>query len=139
MDKDDFEDFIGDYSTESEVASGIKEVFDRYSYLMDTHTSVAYNVVQRYKFDYYDDTKTLIASTASPFKFANTVAASIGIDVENQNEFVVIEELSKKTNMEIPPAIGELKDKKILHNRTIKKEDMKIVVENILKVGAMND
>lgn len=139
MDKDDFEDFIGDYSTEAEVASGIKEVFDRYGYLMDTHTSVAYNVVQRYKFDYYDDTKTLIASTASPFKFANTVAASIGIDVENQNEFVVIEELSKKTNMEIPPAIGELKDKKILHNRTIKKEDMKIVVENILKVGAMND
>ncbi len=139
MDMDDFEDFIGDYSTEAEVASGIKEVFERYGYLMDTHTSVAYNVVQRYKFDYNDKTKTIIASTASPFKFANKVARSITIDTENKDEFIVIEELSRKTGLEIPLAIANLKDKKILHNRICKKDEMKRVVENILKVGAMND
>lgn len=139
MDMDDFEDFIGDYSTEVEVASGIKEVFERYGYLMDTHTSVAYNVVQRYKFDYNDKTKTIIASTASPFKFANKVARSIDIDTEKKDEFLVIEELSRKTGLEIPLAISNLKDKKILHNRICKKDEMKRVVKNILKVGAMND
>ena len=139
MDKSEFKDFLGDYSTEDEVEAGIREVFEEYGYLMDTHTSVAYNVVQKYKLDYKDNTKTIIASTASPFKFANTVAKSIGIDVDDKDEFAVIDELSKKAKLKIPDAIDSLKNKEILHNKTCNKEEMKKVVTMALKVGGVND
>lgn len=139
MPKNDYHEFFGDFSTETEVAAAINKVFKDYDYLMDTHTAIAYDVNQKYKGNNNDHRKTMIASTASPFKFGRAVAESIGIDIRNLDEFSIIDTLGDKANLEIPKAIRDLKNKKILHDNICHKDDMKEMVERILKVGETND
>lgn len=62
-------DFYGNYATEAETTEEIKRVYDKTGYIMDTHTAVASCVYGKYKKDTNDDKVTVIASTASPFKF----------------------------------------------------------------------
>lgn len=139
MDNLNFEYFYGGYSTEEEVSTAIHEVFEKNNYLMDTHTAVAYSVYEKYRLETKDSSKTIVASTASPFKFGNKVASSIGIEVDGINEFNIIENLGEKANLVVPKAINDLKNKTIIHTNKCNKEDMKIMVEKILKVGGEND
>lgn len=133
------EDFYGYYSTEDEVSSAIHKAFEDNNYLMDPHTAVAYNVYQKYRLETKDTTKTIIASTASPFKFGPKVAAAIGIKTSYKDEFRILEELENKTRIKIPENIKNLKDKEILHKNNCNKEDMRYMVESFLKVGVVND
>jgi len=133
------EDIYGDFSNEAEVNSTIAEVFQKENYLMDTHTAVAYNVLKKYKKKTGDNTKALISSTASPFKFADKVALSLNMDIEGLNEFQIIDELARKSNLDVPKAIIELKEKGIVHNNICNKEDMPSMVLDYLKVGIEND
>lgn len=139
IDNLNLEDFYGSYSTEEEVSFSINKVFAENSYLMDPHTAVAYNVYEKYRLETHDDTKTIIASTASPFKFGTKVASSINIDARNKDEFNIIEELAYKANIKIPKAIASLKDKEVLHRNNCNKEDMKGLISEFLKVGEVND
>ena len=139
MDDIDFDLFYGDYSTEEEVLTTISKVFEEYNYLMDTHTAVAYNVYEKYKSKTKDWSKTIIASTASPFKFGAKVALSVGLDVEGVDEFSIIDNLGKKAKLIVPNAITELKNKTVIHTKKCSIEDMKQLVEMILKVGGAND
>lgn len=132
-------DFYGYYSTEEEVSHAIYEVFDKSNYLMDPHTAVAYKVYQKYRLETKDNTKTIIASTASPFKFGSKVASSIGIEIEGKDEFSILEELENKTEVKIPDNIKSLKNKKILHMNNCIKENMKDMVKMFLKAGEMDD
>jgi threonine synthase len=132
-------DFCGDYSTEKDVERVICKIFKEDNYLMDPHTAVAYNVYETYKSRTKDNTKTIIASTASPFKFGNKVASSIGIEVNNKDEFSIIEELENRTNIKAPANIKNLKDKNILHRNICNKENMKEMVQYFLKAGDIND
>ncbi|WFA08421.1 threonine synthase [Tissierella sp. Yu-01] len=139
MNSTDFKEFYGDYSTEDEVANIINKTFKKYDYLMDTHTAVAYNVSRKYKKDYNDNTKTLVVSTASPYKFASTVASALGIGIEDKDEFEIIDVLSKKSNRSIPEAVKNLKDKTVIHKNSCNTEDMRSIVESFLKVGETHD
>lgn len=129
------DEFYAGYSTGKEVGETIEDVFNEYNYLLDPHTAVAYNVYNKYKTETKDSTKSIIASTASPFKFPAKVASSIGIDIKDKDEFKIIFELGEKANINIPSAIIGLKDKKILHNNNCNKENMKDYVKVFLKVG----
>lgn len=139
MDNINIEDFYGNFSTEVETIKAIKQVYLSGNYLMDTHTAVAYNVFKKYKLETHDNTKTLIASTASPFKFGKSVASAIGIDLDNKDEFAILEEIEKASNIDMPNSIKNLKDKKVIHNNTCSKEDMKHMIKKFLKVGDSND
>lgn len=139
MDNLNFDYFYGGYSTEEEVCSTIHNVFEKYNYLVDTHTAVAYNVYEKYKSKTKDSSKTIIASTASPFKFATEVASSVGLDVVGIDEFSIIDELGKKAKLIVPKAIIDLKNKTVIHTNKCSIEDMKQMVEKILKVGGKND
>ncbi|MBU5454694.1 threonine synthase [Caproiciproducens sp. MSJ-32] len=140
IDKDILGDFYGGYSSEEEVADTIKKVYKRFNYLLDTHTAVAYNVSEKYKKEYKEeDIKTIIISTASPYKFPASVASSIGLDIRDRDEFELIDILSKETNMAIPKTIKNLKEKKNIHNHNCNKEDMRKMIEKFLKVGGNND
>lgn len=132
IDKSNLKDFYGSYSTEEEISFSINKVFVENNYIMDPHTAVAYNVYEKYKEETCDNTKTIIASTASPFKFGTKVASSIGIDIKNKDEFNIIEELATKTDIEIPKAISNLKNKEVIHNNKCNKEDMKDLIEKFL-------
>ena len=135
MDNLDLRDFYGSYSTEEEVGFEINKMFMDNNYLIDPHTAVAYNVYQKYKSETNDSTKTIIASTASPYKFGRKVASSIGIDINNKDEFEIIEKLGSKTNVKIPKAIEDLKDKEIAHKNNCDREGMEDILRKFLKVG----
>lgn len=132
-------DFYGAYASEDEVVKTIGGVFNKYGYLLDTHTAVAANAYEKYKAEYNDESKVVIASTASPFKFASKVAEAIGIDTKGKDEFNIVDNLSEKAKLEVPEAVSGLKDKKIIHNNNCNKEDMKNMVLDFLKAGVKDD
>ncbi|MFA7533370.1 MAG: threonine synthase [Tissierellaceae bacterium] len=134
----DMEEFYGGYSTEKEVLRTIEKVFNEEYYLMDPHTAVAYNVYRKYKEETGDDTVTVIASTANPYKFGSTVAAALGLDTKDIDEFQTLELLEGRTKVAIPNPINGLKSKDTLHKSLCKKDEMKSTVARILQVGEQN-
>ncbi len=135
IDKNKLDEFYSSYSTDDEVESTIEKIFKDYDYLVDTHTAVGINVYEKYKKETGDKTKTVIASTASPFKFGNTVAKAIGINIENKSDFEIIEDLSNKTNLTIPKGVRDLKDKKITHKNKCEVDQMEEQIKRFLQIG----
>lgn len=129
------EEFYSDYSKEDEIEKTIKDLYEKENYLADPHTAVAFNVYEKYKTRSNDNNKTVIASTASPYKFGVKVAEALGLDIENKDEFEILQAIEKKTGIEIPKNIKSLKDKKILHKNTCHKDQMKDIIASFLKVG----
>ncbi|MEJ8553788.1 threonine synthase [Tepidibacter sp. Z1-5] len=126
--------FYADFATQEETSSTIKEVYNDFNYVIDTHTSVAYCVYQKYRQKTNDSTKTIIASTASPFKFPESVIKSIDNNYDVLSDFGLIDKLSNISNIEIPKAIQELKSKRVVHCSICKKDKMKSIINNILNV-----
>lgn len=126
--------FYGEYAKESEIRENINKIFKENNYLIDTHTCVAYTAYEKYKENNPTDTPTIIVSTASPYKFSKDVLSALGENIENIDEFEVLEKLSLKTNTDIPLPIKNLKTAKILHNRNCEKYELKEEIKNILKV-----
>ena len=88
-------DFTGGWASEEDTAKEIKRVYDETGYVMDTHTAVASSVYHTYKENTNDDTKTIIASTASPYKFGTSVMSAIDKKYEGMDDFALIDELCK--------------------------------------------
>ncbi|MGX9756171.1 threonine synthase [Clostridioides difficile] len=126
--------FYGEYSNEEEVKNTINNVFKNYNYLIDTHTAVAYNCYEKYKKETSDDTKTVIVSTASPFKFSEDVLKSIDSNFGNLDDFAIIDRLSSVAKVDIPKPIRNLQNAEILHKDIYEKNELKIAIEKFLKV-----
>ena len=103
---------------------------------MDTHTAVAKSVYDKYVKETGDTTKTVIASTASPFKFNQSVLIALEDYnfVAGKDEFTLLEELSEKSGMEIPKSLYELKNKSAIFNLVCDKTQMQQVVSDFLMV-----
>ena len=99
---------------------------------MDTHTAVASAVYHEYKEKTKDTAKTVIASTASPYKFATSVMAAIDKKYEGMDDFVLIDELSKTSGTKIPNAVEEIRSAAVLHDTICETADMQKTVEKIL-------
>ena len=129
-------DFVGGFATQKEDADAIREIFENTGYLVDTHTAVAAAVYENYRKTSGDHAKTVIASTASPYKFSRSVYEAIRGEASTQgmDEFAVADALSSLTNTEIPQAVTELKTAPILHNRECDVEAMKETVKEILNL-----
>ena len=131
--KENLKDFSAGYATETEVQDIIKEVYSKTGYVIDTHTAVAAKVAKEYKAASDDKCKTVIASTASPYKFARSVMTSIDEKYDALEEFDLIDELSKVSMVDIPNAIEEIRNAEILHTRECDADKMKETVRKILK------
>lgn len=125
-------DFIGGYATQKENAAEIKRLYDGTGYMIDTHTGVASCVYRKYVKDTDDRTKTVIASTASPYKFSGSVMEAIFGSQEGKDEFMLIDEMEKASKVPAPPAIEEIRHAEIRHNRKCTPEMMKSTVADIL-------
>ncbi len=125
--------FYAGCCNDSETKAAIKECFESYSYLMDTHTAVAYKVYSDYKRDTGDGTKTIIASTANPYKFGAAVYSAVGGDYEGIDEFTIIERLEEKTGTVIPQPLAATKDKAVRFKGVIEREKMPRAVIDFLK------
>ena len=89
--------FVGGFCDDVATRNIIKETYDKYGYLIDTHTAVAFKVYEEYVEKTGDNTKTVIASTASPYKFAPSVLAALNQELSD-DDFENLEKLSKYTN-----------------------------------------
>ena len=127
-------DFAAGYATEEQVAKTIHDIYEDTGYVMDTHTAVAATVYKAYREDSKDDRKTVIAPTASPYKFAGSVMSAIDPKYKGQDDFKLIEELQKVSGTELPNAIKEIMNAEIRHNTECDVDQMEQTVKNILGV-----
>ncbi|MCR4989505.1 MAG: threonine synthase [Lachnospiraceae bacterium] len=131
--KEMLEPFVGGFATEAETAKEIHDLFDSTGYVIDTHTAVASRVYRQYRHDTGDDAVTVIASTASPYKFTGSVMRAIDTCYAGQSDMDLIQKLSKLSGTEIPNAIKELKDAPVLHDIVCDKDEMKETVKRLLE------
>lgn len=131
--REQLKDFYGNYTSEQETAEVIRALYEKTGYIIDTHTAVAAGVYQKYKKDTNDaGTKTVIASTASPFKFTRSVMDAIDMKYDSMSDFELVDELSRIGNVKVPQAIEEIRNAKVLHDTVCEVAEMPSVVKKFL-------
>ena len=127
-------DFYGNYATEAEDAATIKKLYEDTGYVIDTHTAVAATVYEKYKKETGDDTVTVIASTASPYKFTRSVMDAIDSKYDSMTDFELVDELSKISNVAVPQAIEDIRTAPVLHDTVCEVNEMSSSVKKILGI-----
>ncbi len=126
-------DFVGGYSDEAKTANTIKNLYEKTGYVIDTHTAVAAGVYKDYVQKTGDNKVSVIASTASPFKFTRSVMEAIDEKYASMDDFALIDELSKISNTKVPQAIEDIRTAPVLHDRVCDVDAMQSTVKDILK------
>lgn len=132
--KEKLREFYGNYANEEETAQTIRQVYEETGYVLDTHTAVGKAVYEKYKKETQDNTKTVIASTASPFKFTRSVMTAIDKKYEDMEDFQLVDELSELAKIPVPQAIEEIRTAEIRHNTTAQVSQMAETVMKILGI-----
>lgn len=132
--KEKLAEFYGGYATEEETAATIKKIYEEDKYIIDTHTAVAATVYDKYVADTKDMTPTVIASTASPYKFTRSVMNAIDGAYDSKTDFELIDELNRLSGVAIPQAIEDIRSAEVLHDTVCDKTEMKDTVKKILKL-----
>ena len=134
--KEQLADFYGNYTSEAETAKVIRDLYDKTGYVIDTHTAVAAGVYKKYKEETKDtETKTVIASTASPFKFTRSVMDAIDKEkYDSMTDFELVDELSRIGHVAVPKAIEEIRTAKVLHDTVCQVAEMPEVVKKFLAI-----
>ena len=128
------EDFAAGYATEEQVKQTIHDIYTDTGYVIDTHTAVAASVYNEYRKNTGDVRKTVIASTASPYKFSRSVMTAIDEKYDAMEEFELIDELEKVSKMPIPNAIEEIRNAEIRHKTECDIDQMEASVKAVLGV-----
>ncbi|MBQ7187270.1 MAG: threonine synthase [Ruminococcus sp.] len=127
------EEFYAGCCNDDQTKACIKGIYDKYSYTCDTHTAVAVKVYQDYKAATGDDTVTVIASTASPYKFSGSVLSALGADTA-ADEFALVDRLAEASKLPVPASLAALKNKKVRFSETVDKAEMKDYVFRTLGI-----
>lgn len=130
--KEKLADFAGGYADEMQTSQEIKNVYEDTGYVLDTHTAVASYVCKMWKEEQDNGKKCLIASTASPYKFVKNVMTSIDKKWESYDELSLLERLQEVSGVEMPQAVKDILDAKVLHRMECDADHMKETVEKIL-------
>lgn len=123
-------DFASGFATEEETHAAIRRLYDRTGYVMDTHTAVASHVYETEAKK--TGVKTLLASTASPYKFARSVMESMGQECDSATDFDLVDRLAGLSGVKVPQAIEEIRSAGIIHDTVCDKTEMEQTVRSIL-------
>lgn len=126
--------FYGNYASEEETASAIREVYKESNYILDPHTAVAAAVCKKYQEETGDTAKTVIASTASPFKFTKSVMSAIDGNYSGRPDFELVDELSALSGVQVPQAIEEIRTAPVRHKKVCEIGEMQSVVKEFLQI-----
>ena len=126
--------FFGGFASEKETTERIHTLYQKCGYVIDTHTAVASCVYEQYKAVTGDETKTVIASTASPYKFTRSVMEAIAPDKSEAEDFALVDELSVMSKVPVPDAIAEIRTADVLHKTVCEVEDMCKEVKSFLGI-----
>lgn len=132
--KKKLECFTGGWASESDTLKEISDVYKKNNYVMDTHTAVASSVYHAYREKTGDETPSVIASTASPYKFATAVMGAIDSRYKGMDDFDLIDKLHEVSGLPVPDAVRGLRDAKVLHDTVVDTADMQAQVEKILGI-----
>ena len=121
------ENFYGYYCDEENTKNTIKYTFENHNYLIDTHTAVGYSCALQYLNETGSKTKIILASTASPFKFAGDVYKAVS-GKEPQDELSALNELSEISKEPIPKPLDKIGERQIRFSDVCKPYDMKKTV-----------
>jgi threonine synthase len=128
------EEFYAGFCDDEQTKATIHDIYAKYSYTCDTHTAVAVKVYEDYKRETGDTTKTIIASTASPYKFSASVLEAIEGAKSDIDEYDMVAKLSELSDIPVPTALADLKSKPERFNGSIEKNGMKEFVLNTLGI-----
>lgn len=124
--------FVGGCSSEAETEATIGKMKAEHDYLIDTHTAVAFHVLEQYRKDTGDQTKTVVASTASPFKFCDAVLDALNV-TDKASGTDLLDQLAQVSGVPAPKPLATLKDKKVRFTTWTEKEQMRSVVTDFLR------
>ena len=130
--KEKLADFYGNYATEAETADEIARLYRKTGYVLDTHTAVASRVYRKYAEETGDTAVTVIASTASPYKFTRSVMDAVDKKYDAMSDFELVDELNKLSGVAVPRAIDEIRNAPVLHDTVVDAADMKDTVKKFL-------
>ncbi|MBQ2746972.1 MAG: threonine synthase [Firmicutes bacterium] len=130
--KEGMKDFYGGFCSVEDTNAAIGKMYEENDYLMDTHTAVGYKVYEEYKAATGDTKPTLVASTASAYKFAESVGEAIGLPA-SENGFMAIAKVNEKTGVRVPKGLKDLDKKPVRHDSVIDIADMPDAVYNSVK------
>ena len=125
-------DFCGGYATTEQTAATIRNLYEKTGYIIDTHTAVAASVYNAYRQKSGDNAVTVIASTASPYKFTRSVMTAIDTKYDSMGDFELVDELSRLSGTKVPQAIEDIRSAEVLHKTVCDKDKMQETVEKIL-------
>ncbi|MBR0485176.1 MAG: threonine synthase [Oscillospiraceae bacterium] len=129
-------DFVGGFCDDAETKKTIHDFKEKYGYTCDTHTAVAVKVYLDYIAKTGDTTKTLIASTASPYKFSASVLEAIEGQTSNADEYEQVAHLAEVSGLPVPQSLADLKNKPVRFSEVITKETMESYVLKKLGIEA---
>ena len=127
-------DFYGNFCSEEETANTISEIYKDSNYVIDTHTAVAAGVYKKYVSETDDHLPTVIASTASPYKFTRRVMDALGEDHKDLDDFGLVDALSALSKVPVPRAVEEIRTAPVLHDKVVDAVDMPAAVKEILNI-----
>lgn len=127
-------EFWGGWCDDDATRATIRDVFERHTYLCDTHTAVALHALGAYREATGDARPTLVASTANPYKFTGNVLSAIA-PPRSRDEYAQIEELFDISGMEVPPQLAALKDAPVRFAGSVAREGIRAEVERVLGIG----
>lgn len=130
--KELLKDFYGGYASEKETAETICQLQKKTGYVVDTHTAVAACVYHKYVEETGDRMPSVIASTASPFKFTRSVMNAIDEKYDAMTDFELVDELASLAEKDVPGAIEEIRTAPVVHDNVCGKEEMQRTVEEFL-------
>ena len=131
--REKLKDFYASYCSEEETAQTIADIYHKDGYLIDPHTAVAAGALRKYRKECGEDGRTtVIASTASPYKFTRAVCAALEIPVEGKDDFALADELSARTGTHIPKAVERIRNAPILHDTVVDPDRMSAAVRDFL-------
>ena len=125
-------EFYGGFCDDIGTAATIGATFRNHHYLCDPHTAVALHVYERYRSETGDDTPCVLASTASPFKFAAAVLPAIQSGELPGDDFGMVAKLAEVTGVPVPKPLAGLKDLPALHTGCVTREKMNLFIRNFL-------
>ncbi|MDE7364960.1 MAG: threonine synthase [Ruminococcus sp.] len=128
------EEFFGGFCDDEQTKATIHNIYEKYSYTCDTHTAVAVKVYNDYKEATGDSTKTIIASTASPYKFSAAVLEALENNKSDIDEYAKVDRIAELSDIPVPSALADLKNKPERFNDVIDKAEQKTYVLKALGI-----
>ena len=128
------ETFSAGYLSDTDTMDCIKAVYEKDGYVADTHTAVAWQVAQDYMAKTDETHPMVVLSTASPYKFNDSVLTALGKDIAGKDEFALLNELAQINRDPIPQGLAKLKTAAVLHDKVCEKQNMQRSVSDFLNI-----